>query len=112
MSLTVDEILERIGGHGRFQTILLLCMTYTYMSMAAFHVMVIAFIAGEPSWECVQNSTVCNLTEAVSTVSEHYKKRCDMQRSEWKFTDTYTSTATEVRFFYKINLFHIELLVL
>ncbi len=96
MSLTVDEILERIGGHGRFQTILLLFMTYTYMSMVAFHVMVIAFIAGEPYWECVENSTICNLTESVSTVSKHYKKRCDMPRSEWKFTDTYTSTVTEV----------------
>ena len=96
MTLTIDDILERIGGHGRFQTILLLCMAYLYMSMVAFHLMVIAFIAGEPFWECAQNSTMCNLTEAVSTVSEHYKERCNMPRSEWKFVDTYTSTVTEV----------------
>ena len=96
MSLTIDEVLERIGGHGRFQTLLWLSMTYLYMSMAAFHLMVIAFIAGEPYWECVENSTMCNVTEAVSTVSERYKERCSMSRSEWKFTDTYTSTVTEV----------------
>ncbi|XP_028394970.1 organic cation transporter protein-like isoform X2 [Dendronephthya gigantea] len=95
MALSIDEILESIGGHGRFQKILLLCMTYAYMSMAAFHLMVITFVAGEPNWECVENSTICNLTEAVSTVSEHYKERCDMPRSEWKFVDTYTSTVTE-----------------
>ena len=97
MSLTIDEVLERIGGHGRFQTLLFLSMTYLYMAMAAFHLMVIAFIAGEPYWECVGNSTTCNFTEAVSTVSKRYKERCSMPRSEWKFTDTYTSTVTEVR---------------
>lgn len=97
MTLTIDEFLEKIGGHGRFQTILMLCSSYMYMSMAAFHLMVIAFIAGEPYWECVENSTVCNLTEAVSTVSKHYKDRCNIPRSEWKFTDSYTSTVTEVR---------------
>ncbi|XP_028411397.1 solute carrier family 22 member 16-like isoform X2 [Dendronephthya gigantea] len=95
MLLTVDEVLEGIGGHGRFQTIVFLCMTYVYMSMVAFHLMVIVFVCGEPNWECVENSTICNLTEAVSTVSEYYNRRCDMPRSEWKFVDTYTSTVTE-----------------
>ena len=68
------------------------------MSMCAFQLMVVAFIAGEPYWECTQNSTICNLTETVSTVSKYYNDRCDMPRSEWKFVDTYTSTVTEVRF--------------
>ena len=96
MPLTIDEVLERIGGQGRFQIIVLCCMSYVFMSMAAYHLMVIAFIAGEPYWECVENSTVCNLTEAVSTVSKHYNERCGMARSEWRFLDTYTSTVTEV----------------
>ena len=92
MSLTIDEVLERISGqYSRFQMLLLLSMAYVCMSMASFHLMVIAFIAGEPNWECVENSTICNFTEAVSTVSKRYKERCSMPRSEWKFTDTYTS---------------------
>ena len=98
MSLTIDEVLERISGqYSRFQMLLLLSMAYVCMSMASFHLMVIAFIAGEPNWECVENSTICNFTEAVSTVSKRYKERCSMPRFEWKFTDTYTSTVTEVR---------------
>lgn len=67
------------------------------MSMVAFHLMVITFIAGEPTWECTLNSTTCNLTDPVTTVSKRYKDRCSMLRSEWKFSDTYTSIVTEVK---------------
>ena len=95
-SLSIDEVFERIRGNGRFQMVLLACVCYIYVSATAFHVMVIAFIAGEPTWECVHNSTTCNRTKPVTTVSSHYNDRCSMPRTEWMFSDTYTSTVTEV----------------
>ena len=97
MSLTIDHVFQRIHGNGRYQNILFLCLSYIYLSMCGFHLMVITFIAGEPTWECVNNSTSCNLTEPITTVSSHYMDRCSMERSEWKFSDTYTSTVTEVK---------------
>ena len=96
MVVTVDEVLNQIGGYGKYQILMLQLAGFIEFGLVAFNVMIITFIAGEPTWECVSNSTVCNITGAVGTTSDDYKARCDMPRSEWKFSDTYTSTVTEV----------------
>ena len=96
MAVTVDEVLNQIGGYGKYQILMLQLVGFIDFGLSSFNVMIITFIAGEPTWECVSNSTVCNITGAVDTTSDDYNARCDMPRSEWKFSDTYTSTVTEV----------------
>ena len=93
--LSVDDVLQEIGGYGRYQILMLQIVGFIEFGLSAFHVMIITFIAGEPTWECVSNSTVCNRTGAIGTTSDHYTQRCSMPRSEWKFSDTFTSTVTE-----------------
>lgn len=96
MAVTVDEVLSQIGGYGKYQILMLLLVGFLEFGLSSFNVLVITFIAGEPTWECVSNSTVCNITGTIDTTSEDYNARCDMPRSEWKFSDTFTSTVTEV----------------
>ncbi|XP_028395414.1 solute carrier family 22 member 4-like [Dendronephthya gigantea] len=95
-AVTVDEILSQIGGYGKYQILMLQLVGFIEFGLSSFNVMIITFIAGEPTWECVSNSTVCNITGKVDTTSDDYNARCDMPRSEWKFSDTFTSTVTEV----------------
>ena len=96
MAVSVDNVLKEIGGYSRYQILILQLVGFIEFATSSFHVMIITFIAGEPTWECVANSTVCNITGVVGTASDHYTARCDMPRSAWKFSDTFTSTVTEV----------------
>ena len=96
MAISVDDVLEELGGYGRYQILMLQLVGFIEFGLSAFNVMIITFIAGEPTWECVSNSTVCNITGTVGTTYDHYADRCDMPRSEWKFSNTFTSTVTEV----------------
>ncbi|XP_028398822.1 organic cation transporter protein-like [Dendronephthya gigantea] len=95
MTVSVDEVLSEIGGYGKYQILMLQLVGFIEFGISSFNVMIITFIAGEPTWECVSNSTVCNITGMVDTTSDDYNARCDMPRSEWKFSDTFTSTVTE-----------------
>ncbi|XP_028398810.1 organic cation transporter protein-like [Dendronephthya gigantea] len=95
MTVSVDEVLSQIGGYGKYQILMLMLVGFIDFGLSSFNVMIITFIAGEPTWECVSNSTVCNITGIVDTTSDDYNARCDMPRSEWKFSDTFTSTVTE-----------------
>ena len=96
MAISVDDVLEELGGYGRYQILMLQLVGFIEFGLSAFNVMIITFIAGEPTWECVSNSTVCNITGTVGTTNDNYADRCDMPRSEWKFSNTFTSTVTEV----------------
>ena len=96
MAVSVDEVLSQIGGYGKYQILMLQLVGFIEFGLTSFNVMIITFIAGEPTWECVSNSTICNITDTVDTTSDDYNARCDMPRSEWKFSDTFTSTVTEV----------------
>lgn len=96
MAVSVDDVLEEIGGYGRYQILMLQLVGLIEFGLSSFHVMIITFVAGEPTWECVANSTICNITGVVETISDHYTARCNMPRSEWKFSNTFTSTVTEV----------------
>ena len=96
MSSSVDKVLEKIGGYGKFQILTLQVAGLIEFALTAFNVSIITFIAGEPTWECVPNSTICNITGTIDTISDDYTARCNMPRSEWKFSDTFTSVVTEV----------------
>ena len=107
MAVTVDEVLNQIGGYGKYQILMLQFVGFIEFGLSSFNVMIITFIAGEPTWECVSNSTVCNMTGTIDTTSDDYKARCDMPRSEWKFSDTYTSVVSEVGKMYCHAILHI-----
>ena len=96
MHTSVDKVLERIGGYGKFQILMLQIAGLIEFALSAFNVSIITFIAAEPTWECVPNSTICNITDTINTISDDYTARCNMPRSEWKFSDTFTSAVTEV----------------
>ena len=55
---TLDHFASSINGFGRFQKLLtaVLCILYVCQS---YHTMIIHFVASQPRWKCVQNSTHC-----------------------------------------------------
>ena len=78
----IDQILVYIGEFGRFQIILeiiacLLQIPYTLMILLPY------FTQDSPSWKCVSNSTVCNVTGELASSD---KLRCQIPRSEWEYS--------------------------
>lgn len=73
MALTVDEVLEQIGGYEKYQILLLFMFGYVAIALDSFPTMIVAFITAEPDWVCVQgNNSMCNFTEAITLTSNHY----------------------------------------
>lgn len=95
MALTVDEMLEKIGSMGLYQIRLIFILSYIEWFNITFQVMVPTFISAEPKWMCVPqvNNTACNFTGEFTAVD---KRRCDMPREAWTFTDDFTSVVTRV----------------
>jgi len=95
MALTVDEILEKIGSLGLYQIRLIFILSYIEWFNITFQIMVPTFLSAEPKWMCVPhlNNTACNFTGEFTAVD---KRRCDMPREAWTFTDDFTSVVTEV----------------
>ena len=96
MVLTVDEALEHVGGFGFFQKRLNVALGYGGMFVLSFQLMMTIFLTSEPAWQCVSNSTICNITDPMFPGDENYHARCDMPRSEWEFDKEFTSIVTEV----------------
>ena len=93
MALTVDQVFEKIGSFGRYQKLLLLGCNGLIFFWMGFAVLIMTFIAADPGWKCVANSTQCRFNGSMAASD---KRRCDMNRSEWVFNDDLTSVATEV----------------
>ena len=98
MGLTVDEVLERIGSFGYYQIRLLLILSFLEWFPIGFQVLLMTFIAAEPNWQCVSNSSVCTRSGMFAPGHKYFKERCNMNRSQWEFTKEFTSVATEVTF--------------
>ncbi|XP_068716131.1 organic cation transporter-like protein isoform X2 [Montipora foliosa] len=98
MTLSVDGFLARIGSMGRFQW-MLVCVVGIMMVPVTLQTLIMTFLALEPPWRCVKNSTVCNFTQEFSPSGEdpHKNFRCDITDDEWEFTNAYTSIITEWR---------------
>ncbi|XP_022805229.1 solute carrier family 22 member 15-like [Stylophora pistillata] len=94
MAVTTDAFLERIGSFGRYQIALNLFFNLCYLFWWAVPVMIMVFIASEPSWKCVNNST-CPFTDSISIRDKRYKYRCNISREDWEFQDDFTSVVTE-----------------
>ncbi|XP_020616372.1 organic cation transporter protein-like isoform X1 [Orbicella faveolata] len=94
MALTVDEVLEKIGSLGLYQIRLIFILSYIEWFNITFQIMVPTFLSAEPKWMCVPhlNNTACNFTGEFTAVD---KRRCDMPREAWTFTDDFTSVVTE-----------------
>eukprot|EP00794_Sanderia_malayensis_P019002 gene19002-20914_t len=82
---SIDEVLPYIGELGKYQ-IILISMLALMILTAGFPVLIMFFAAQNPPWTCVANSTRCNLTGSFTSKSPEYEQRCQMPRSEWKFT--------------------------
>lgn len=81
--ISVDEVFLYIGGFGRFQILLdaLFCFISVPMS---YQIILMYFLTINPHWSCVDGSTVCTFN---GTFPNDDKRRCDMPRTEWKFTE-------------------------
>ena len=80
----MDEILEQIGGMGRFQ-ITRLVMFCFLMFPPTFQFLNMYFIVAEAPWQCVNNSTECKLNGSFVVGDFDYDFRCKINRSEWEY---------------------------
>ena len=80
--MTVDEILGQIGEMGRFQ-ISRLAMFCFLMVSPAFQFLNMYFLAAEAPWQCVKNSTACQLNGSFTV--GHPDFRCKINRSDWEY---------------------------
>ena len=70
--------------------------------------MLMTFIATEPGWRCMTNSSLCNVTGIFRPGDAGYNDRCEkrLPRSEWEYEDSFTSSVTEVRHGLRHRLTH------
>lgn len=89
-----DEILQKIGSYGFFQkrnTLLLGLIIF----ILTFQTVLMVFVGAEPSWKCSANSEKCTGNGSYNSGHGFYKARCEMNRSDWEFTQELTSIVTE-----------------
>ena len=65
MGLTVDQYLEKIGGMGRFQWVVVVVVG-VIMVPVTFQTLIMTFLALEPPWRCKAGSSICNFTRKSS----------------------------------------------
>ena len=94
--VTMENLFNKIGNFGRYQVLLLIFAIYAILCWGALTYATIVFLIAEPKWECVNNSTVCNITGSVGPGEQNYDYRCGIPRRDWKFTNEYTSLVTQV----------------
>ena len=83
----IDETLSIIGELGLHQllTVAVLCFLTIPTS---FQALIIYFVADNPTWRCVANSTVCTFEgEINSSNTEDYGYRCRLERQEWEYSE-------------------------
>ena len=93
--VTSESLLQRIGSFGLYQKLFLAFAFYAVLCWGTFP-FVVYFLIAEPRWECVKNSSVCNITGPVGAGESNYDYRCGIARDEWGFVDDYTSLVTQV----------------
>lgn len=85
----IDEVLEKYGGFGRFQAILLIVLMFMTMTIGQ-HFVLSVFIGTDPPWRCVRNDTSAfcrtHFGRDISSDSDLFQARCDLNRTEWDFT--------------------------
>ena len=94
--LDVDSTLKRIGQFGPFQIRILALFLFIFFPVT-YQTLIMVFVAYEPPWMCARESVACfesnNRTAQSAVYStatkpiELYKRRCSLNRSDWKFAD-------------------------
>ncbi|XP_028391580.1 solute carrier family 22 member 16-like isoform X2 [Dendronephthya gigantea] len=98
MTVTIDEVFKKIGEFRRYQWYIITLIGYCTFAATAINGSIVAFIAAEPDWKCVEgymNNTVCRFNTSITLTSKDYKARCKMPREAWTFVDDFTSIVTE-----------------
>jgi len=112
-TLSIDEVLLKIGECGRFQIVTLILMCVTMIPMA-FPPLIFYYIGYDPPWICNDNVTHANNTfcdtHNSSTLFQHSSnERCGLDFNEWKFVNHGKSTiVTEVHKYISRIIFNIE----
>ena len=81
----IDEVLPYVGEFGKYQIILVFMLALMVLT-AGFPVLIMYFAGQNPPWQCVYNSTVCNLNGTFKSGDKNYNHRCSIPRAEWQFT--------------------------
>ncbi|XP_065064769.1 organic cation transporter protein-like isoform X2 [Rhopilema esculentum] len=81
----IDDILPYVGEFGKYQ-IMLVAMLSTMVLASTFPILIMYFAGQNPAWECVHNSTVCNLNGTFESGDDNYQYRCSIPRKDWQFT--------------------------
>ena len=66
------------------------------MSSTGLQGLVMTFIASDPGWQCVGNSTRCNATGVIKSSMKNYNDRCSLSDNEWIFPPGSSSIVIEV----------------
>ena len=97
MIADIDHVLPLIGELGRHQIIVLVILSLAVMP-ASLQWSVIYFLADDPPWRCVTNSTKCNVSELIKAGSTWNTLRCKIPREDWEYVEgKHYSIVTEVR---------------
>ncbi|XP_066924453.1 solute carrier family 22 member 3-like [Clytia hemisphaerica] len=92
---TIDEVLVQIGPLGVYQGCLITLLSFCMLNMG-LQAVKMTFIANDPGWECVGNTSTCSYSGIITTDDlDIYEKRCNMSDGDWKFPDDASSIVTE-----------------
>jgi OCT family organic cation transporter-like MFS transporter 15 len=80
---SIDDILSLLNPYGRFQRLVNVILAIMFIP-ASFHYLIMYFVAVDPSWRCVANSTVCLLNGTHSSYNMH---KCNLPRKQWEYTE-------------------------
>ena len=83
---TLDDFLKRVGEYGLYQILLTLMIFYCVLPNSLLHLSFF-FVAYNPGWQCMANSSVCNQTGVMRPADKQYKARCTMPRTDWQYPD-------------------------
>ena len=91
--LDIEEILEQIGPYGFMQKFYV-CIFCFLVIPSTYQTLLMYFVGYSPDWECVGNSTECNMT-GIFTKTDN--RRCQINRNSWQYTKHRSfSVVTEV----------------
>ena len=92
----IDQTLPFIGELGIYQ-ILVISIFCLITIPGTFQGLIIYFVAANPAWKCVSNSTICTMPGSFEAEGKNYTMRCSMPRSQWRFVEDYDySIVTQV----------------
>ena len=84
MSPEIDDVLDVIGGYGRFQILVQIILFISALPQI-FQAYMMVFAGETPNWKCSLNSTQCNSS---LIFSKSNNRRCYMDREAWTYAES------------------------